>query len=114
MWTSWTSTTWVCIGTPRLTEVAVLRWVNGDFDYSGNVDATDLNALGVNWQHGVHRNEAVIPEPKSWLLLLGALLIGAASRGQLTRNRSPSHRHPNGSARRSIGLWANPPGRVHH
>lgn len=70
------------------TQVGILRWVNGDFDYRGNVDVVDLNKLGANWQHGVHRNVVVIPEPKSWRLWLGAVLISAMPRGQQKRNKT--------------------------
>ena len=63
------------------------NWINGDFDYSGFVDVTDLGLLATNWQQGVSSplslsfDEAMalfpafsavsIPEPA-----LGGLLVG--------------------------------------
>lgn len=48
-------------------------WSDGDFTGDGIVDAADLNVVGLNWQTGVPA--AAVPEPSAVVLFAGSLLI---------------------------------------
>jgi len=58
------------------------RWINGDFDLNGHVDFLDFLALSANI--GKARQTAVsinsIPEPATFTMLVGLMLIGAGRR----------------------------------
>jgi hypothetical protein len=49
-------------------------WTGGDFTGDGFVDSADLNVLAVNWRNGA---DAAVPEPSSISLLLAAFTIVA-------------------------------------
>ncbi len=47
----------------------VQQWSAGDFDASGSVDAADLNELALNWRNSIPRAVAPVPEPAGLLLI---------------------------------------------
>ena len=48
---------------------------DADFNSDGKVDVTDLNEIGRNWQTWRDGMPAAVPEPSSFVLALGALLL---------------------------------------
>ena len=50
-------------------------WGSGDFNVDGIVDVADLNLLALNWQESIPAAAAAVPEPASFVLALGALLL---------------------------------------
>ena len=51
-------------------------WQDGDFNYSGTVDTIDFNLLAANFSKSLPGSSlgALVPEPASALLLIGAAL----------------------------------------
>ena len=54
-------------------------WAMGDFNGDGIVDGSDATLLASHWQEGANLGSTV-PEPSTWILLLGLLLMAAARR----------------------------------
>ena len=51
----------------------VASWEEGDFNGDGKVDGSDVTILAGNWQYGVDSAAASVPEPSTFVLLLGVL-----------------------------------------
>ena len=50
-------------------------WCGGDFNADGAVDAADLNLVGVNWQRDGAAAASPVPEPGCWLYSLGVAVV---------------------------------------
>ena len=61
-------------------------WENGNFNGDNIVDAADLNLLALNWQNGVPTGAAAVPEPASMALLLLGI-VGVGMRNRRCQNR---------------------------
>lgn len=59
----------------------VTTWSGGDFNGSGRVDAADLNELALNWQQSVPA-AAAVPEPSGWNLTLILLMTSLLAIGR--------------------------------
>ena len=50
-------------------------WDMGDFNGDGKVDGSDVTILAGNWQSGVTTAAASVPEPGTFSILLGAIVV---------------------------------------